>query len=64
VGNGNANAAYGPICMGPADQVCKLAVGGCLPGGFQEFSVTCPQTMDFSVDGTLVSASTVYNAQE
>ena len=64
VGNGNANASFGPICMGPANQACHLAVGGCLPGGYQAFSVTCPQTEDFSVDGTFVSASTVYNGQE
>jgi hypothetical protein len=27
VGNGNANGAYGRICMGAANQVCKFAMG-------------------------------------
>jgi subtilase family serine protease len=64
LGAGNTVASYGPICMGTNMQ-CSFSESACpAGGGTQSYTVSCPQTVNFSVDGQFQTEATSYTGQE
>ena len=65
LGAGNAQASYGPICMGSSSTQCSFSESYCpAAGGPQSYTVSCPMTVDFSVNGTFQSEGTTYTGPE
>lgn len=65
LGVGNTQVSYGPICMGGTDMKCSFAEKGCpAAGGNEVYQITCPMTVNFSVNGTFKQAGTSFSGQE
>ncbi|NYE27120.1 subtilase family serine protease [Rhodanobacter sp. K2T2] len=65
LGDGNTQISYGPICMGGANTKCSFAEKGCpAQGGYEGYQITCPMTVNFSVNGQLQQSGTSFSGQE